>query len=220
MSHLPTYLFFMIPIASAIVFLSSLTIFFQPAPERYLKYFSIFLFFNLLLDIATDYTAYNRIDNVFLNNISTLLIISFELFLLREIIYGKKAKKVMLGFLIAYPVVSLLNFFLIQTSAVFQSMTYAFGSLLIVTSCIYYFWELFQQRSSVNLVRQPAFWICSGLLFYYACTFPLFGLLNFVRSLPNIIIQNLYQIFILLNVFQYLSFTIAFLCRLQLRKSM
>jgi hypothetical protein len=214
------YLFFIIPIASAIAFLSSLTIFFQSAAERYLKYFSFFLFVNLLLDITTGYTAYYRVNNVFLNNVASILVISFELFLLRKIVYGKKAKNVMLGFLIAYPVISLINFFLIQTSAVFQSMTYAFGSLLIVTSCIYYFWELFQQRSSVNLIREPAFWICSGLLFYYTCTFPLFGLLNFVSKLPKIIIQNLYQIFILLNVFQYLSFTIAFLCRLKLRKSM
>ena len=215
-----SYLFFIIPIASAIAFLSSLTIFFQSAAERYLKYFSFFLFVNLLLDISTGYTAYYHVNNVFLNNVASILVISFELFLLRKIVYGKKAKNVMLGFLIAYPVISLINFFLIQTSAVFQSMTYAFGSLLIVTSCIYYFWELFQQRSSVNLIREPAFWICAGLLFYYACTFPLFGLLNFVSNLPKIIIQNLYQIFILLNVFQYLSFTIAFLCRLKLRISM
>ena len=78
MSHLPNYLFFLIPIASAIAFLSSLTIFFQPGAERYLKYFSIFLFINLLLDIATNYTAYYRIDNIFLNNISSVLVITCE----------------------------------------------------------------------------------------------------------------------------------------------
>jgi hypothetical protein len=220
MSHLPNYLFLLIPIASAIAFFSSLTIFFKPAPERYLKYFSFFLFVNLLMDIATDYTAFYHIDNAFLNNISTVLVITFELFLLREIVHGKKAKKVILGFTLAYPLVALINVFLVQNASAFQSRTYAFGCLLIVPSCIYYFWELFQQKSSVNLARQPAFWICSGLLFFYACTFPLYGLLNFVNSLPKIIIQNLFQIYILLNIFLYLSFTIAFLCRLRLRKSM
>jgi hypothetical protein len=220
MSHFPNYLFFLPPIASAIAFFSSLTSFFRPAAERYLKYFSIFLFFNLLLDIATAYTAYYHIDNVFLNNVSFVLVISCELLLLREIVHGKKAKKVILGFVVAYPMISLINFLLVQVPSAFQSRTYAFGCLLIVPTCVYYFWELFQQKSSVSLARQPAFWICSGLLFYYACTFPLFGLLNFVNALPKIIIQNLFQIFILLNVFQYLSFTIAFLCRLKLKKSM
>jgi len=215
-----TYLFFMIPIASAIAFLSSLTIFFQPAAEGYLKYFSIFLFVNLLMDIATGYTAYYHINNLFLNNISSVLAISCELLLLRQFVHGKNAKRVILGFVLAYPVLSLINFFLVQAPSEFQSRTYAIGCLLIVPTCIYYFWELFQQKSSVNLARQPAFWICAGLLFYYACTFPLFGLLNSVNTLPKIIIQNLYQIFILLNVFQYLSFTIAFLCRLKRRISM
>jgi hypothetical protein len=172
------------------------------------------------MDIASNYTAVKSMDNTFLNNIDFVVVFSFELFLLREIIVGKKAKKVILGFILAYLVFSLINTFLVQTSRVFQSMTYAFGCLLIVTSCIYYFWELFQHKSSVNLIREPAFWICSGLLFYDTCTFPLFGLLNFVNALPKIIIQNLFQIFILLNVFQYSSFTIAFLCRLKLRKSM
>jgi hypothetical protein len=220
MSHLPNYLFFMPPIASAIAFLSSLTIFFLPAAERYLKYFSIFLFVNLFLDIATAYTAYYHIDNTSLNNISSVLVISCELLLIREIVHGKNVKKVILGLVLTYPVVSLINILLAHAPGAFQSRNYSLGCLLIVPSCIYYFWELFQQKSSVNLIRQPAFWICSGLLFYYACTFPLFGLLNFVEALPRIIIQNLFQIYILLNVFQYLSFTIAFLCRLKLRKSM
>jgi hypothetical protein len=125
-----------------------------------------------------------------------------------------------LVFLILYPVLFLMNFLLVQHSSEFQSMTYALGCLLIVICCIYYFWELFQQKASVQLTRQPAFWICSGLLFYYACTFPLLGLINFVGSFPKIIIQNLFQILNILNVFLYLSFTIAFLCRLKIRKSM
>jgi hypothetical protein len=79
---------------------------------------------------------------------------------------------------------------------------------------------LFQSRYSVSLLRQPPFWICSGLLFYYTCSFPLQSLQNFIHALPNVILQNLLIIFILLNCFLYLSFTIAYLCRLKIRKSM
>lgn len=93
MIHLSNYLFYIVPIASAVVFLASLTIFFQPAGERYLKYFSFFLFINLLFDIATNYTARYSIYNAFLNNMDTVLVISLELYLLRQIIAGRRAKR-------------------------------------------------------------------------------------------------------------------------------
>jgi hypothetical protein len=217
--NISNYLFYIIPIAAAIPLLASLTIFIQPSHQQYLKYFALFLIVNFLLDSATNYYALQGRNNVVLSNIDSLLVISCELFLLRKMVYGKRAKKVILAFLIGYPSLFLIYIF-VQSSGTYQNMTYSIGCLLLVTSCIYYFWELFQQKYSVNLLRQPAFWICSGLLFYYTCTFPLYGFVNFLNALPKIILQNLFQIFILLNIFQYLSFTIAFLCRLKLRKSM
>lgn len=222
MTHLSNFLFYIVPIAAIVPFLASLTIFFQRPPhhERYLLYFSGFLFINCVMDTATNLSALNNVDNVFLNNLAQMFVIAFQLYLLREIIYGTKAKKAFFYFLLIYLLLSIANFFLVQKAAVFNTMTYSLGSLLIVSACIYYFWEIFQSRSFVNLVRQPAFWICSGLLFFYACSFPLTSLLNFIHALPQVILQNLFIIFILLNIFLYLSFTIAFLCRLKTRKSM
>ncbi|HEY4287752.1 MAG TPA: hypothetical protein VGN00_11685 [Puia sp.] len=222
MTHLSNYLFYIVPIAGIIPFLASLTIFFQPPArrERYLRHFSVFLLVNCLMDTATNISALNAADNVFLNNLVQMFVIAFQIYLLREIVQGAKAKKVFLYFLLTYLLLSLTNFFLVQKTGVFNTMTFSLGSLFIVSACIYYFWELFQLRSFVNLVRQPAFWICSGLLFYYACSFPLTSLLNFIHALPKVILQNLFIIFILLNIFLYLSFTIAFLCRLKTRRSM
>jgi hypothetical protein len=217
MIHLSNYLFYFIPIAAAFPFLASLTIFVQAPRERYLKYFALFLLVNFILDVATSYSAYFAINNEWLSNLDNVVIISFYLFLLREIIKSKKAKKVLLIFVLAYPVVSVINIFLLQTFHLLLPMTYTSGCVLIVITSIYYFWEIFQQKYSVNLMREPAFWICSGLLFYFTCTFPLNGLLNFVNALPKVIVQNLFQILILLNIFLYLSFTIAYLCRLKVK---
>jgi len=217
MTHLSNYLFYFIPIAAAVPFLASLTIFFQAPRQRYLKYFSLFLLVNFLLDAATSYSAYYATNNVWLSNLDSVVVISFYLFLLREIVRSKRAKKVLLIFVLAYPIVSVINIFLLQTLPLLFPMTFTSGGVLIVITSIYYFWETFQQKNSVNLIREPAFWICSGLLFYFTCTFPLNGLLNFVSSLPKVVIQNLYTIFILLNIFLYLSFTIAYLCRLKVK---
>lgn len=221
MNRIPQYyLFVIIPIAAMIPFLASLTLFFRPAAERYLKYFSVFLLVNWLLDTSTSYTAWHGVDNTFLNNVDTVLVITFDIYLIREIVANPRAKRLLLYFLYGYPILSFINVFLVQKSQVFHSMTYSIGCLFVVTACIYYFWELFQQKHSIDLTREPAFWICSGLLFYDACSFPLFGLNNFMLSLPRVILQNLLFIFVMLNIFLYLSFTIAYLCRLKPRNSM
>jgi hypothetical protein len=214
------YLFYFIPIASAIPFLASLTIFARPVAEPYLKYFSIFLFVNFLLETATSYMAFYHINNIFLNNIDSLVVIPFDLYLLREILSSRKAKRVFLYSFFIYLVLAIVNILLVQTSGNFNTVTYCLGTFLIIAACIYYFWELFQQKSSVDLVRQPPFWICSGLLFYCTCTFPLFGLTDLLTRLPVVILQNLYSILIVINICLYLSFTIAFLCRLKIKRSM
>jgi hypothetical protein len=42
---------------------------------------------------------------------------------------------------------------------------------------------------------------------------------NFMNSAPQIIIRNLMNILMIINVLSYSLFTIAFLCRIRIRKS-
>ena len=217
--HIPNYLFFIVPTAAGIAFLVSLTIFFQPAKERYLKYFSFFLLANWILEMVSNYLALAKINNIMFNNLGSMLLVTFELWLVREIVYKKMAKKVLFYIVVCYPLFALTNIFFIQRGD-FHTTSYSIGCLLIVLACIYYFLELFQRNYMVTLARQPGFWICSGLLFYYCCTFPLYGFTKLMQVLPVVIIQNLVFILDVLSFFLYLSFSIAYLCRLKTRKSM
>jgi hypothetical protein len=164
--------------------------------------------------------ALNHVNTVLLNNVTTTLTDGYYLFLLMQIGQRPTAKGVLLLMLITYLSFGTINLLFIQGMTVFNTITYSLACLFIVGGCIYYFLELFQQRESVDLLRQPAFWICTGLIFYFACTFPIEGSFNFMNALPRVILQNLFIIFILLNILLYLSFSIAFLCRLKTRKSM
>ena len=204
---------------AAIAFFASLTYFLNPTDHRFLRNFCFFLFVNLMLEGGINLLAANTIDNNRYASLSTVLDFTFYFYMLRAMVYRKRAKNTFMGLMVAYPLIALINIFFIQRTT-FHTITYSLGCLLIVASCIYYFWELFQQNRSVTLGREPAFWICSGLLFYYACTFPIYGLTNLMSHLPKVILRNLYFIFILLNIFQYLTFTIAYLCRVKTRKSM
>lgn len=214
---MPAY-FNIVPICIAL--LASLTIFFQGDTDIYLRLFPFFLLLTVLVISFGYYLYAHHENNSIIYNFFTSFEFCFYFFILHRIIQKRLAKKIIFAILCLYPVTALINIFFVQGIASFHSITYALGCFLIVTICIYYFFELFQISHSINLAKQPAFWICSGLLFFYACSFPIFGLANFLRALPYVIIKNLETIIDILNIFLYSSFTIAFLCRPRTRKSM
>ncbi|HEY4060291.1 MAG TPA: hypothetical protein VGM30_00245 [Puia sp.] len=214
------YLIITILLSIIISFAASLTVYFQPKGDAYLKLFTPFLLVTLLVESASNLGLVRGKDNSTMYNFFSVLEFSFYFFILGEIVKGGFAKKCVRAIIWIYGAVSLGNIIFIQKLSGFPSLTYALGCLLIVAICIYYFFELFQISQSVPLVRQPAFWICSGLLFFYCCSFPIFGPMNFIAVLPPVIRQNLVAIIDIMNVLLYSSFTIAFLCRLRTRKSM
>ena len=219
-SYLADHVYYISPLFAAIAFLASLTIFRGTDAPKYLKAFSLFLLVNFITETISAIQDIYVINNLIFVNLVTVFDFAFYIYFIRAVVRRPLAKRILLYCLIIYPCIFLANTLLIQGSVVFHSMTYALGCLLVVLSCVYYFWELFQETYSVNLSRQPTFWISCGLLFYYACTFPFYGTTNLVSALPKVILKNLVLIFILLNILQYLSFTIAFLCRPRNRKSM
>lgn len=201
-------------------FLASLSLYFQPGREMYLKFFPPFLFLCSVAEMTSNYLAIHNKSNLNFYNGYTIFVYCYYYLTIYWIIHSPKVKKLILYLLVLYPLVALFNIFFIQKATSFHTITYSLGGLIVVALCIYYFFELFQLSRTVNLLRQPAFWICSGLLFYYSCTFPLYGVTNILYiSAPQKVIINLMIVFQLLDVLLYLSFTIAFLCRVRVRKS-
>lgn len=204
-----------------IAFLISLGLFTQPNTDPYLRLFPLFLFLDMISEFISYYLSMHGRWNLVVSNPFTVLAFCFYFFILRQVVNSPNAKKIILYVLFIYPVIALINIYFLLKNAAFHSVTYSVGCLLVVTICIYYFLELFQQTRMVSLVRQPAFWICSGLLFYFACSFPLYGLNNLVfKNVSHATILNLMILFNLLDVFLYSSFIIAFVCRIRVRKSM
>ena len=142
----------------------------------------------------------------------------FYIFMIREFIKRDSAKKILLGLIVIYPIAATINILLFQGVHQFHSFTYSIGCLLMAACCIYYFYELFLMPHSVNLLRQPPFWICTGLLFYYAFTYPVYGLSNLMSGLSNHLLIIISRILDSLNILLYSFFSIAFLCRLRIRK--
>jgi len=204
----------------AISFASSFAIYFYPITNTYLRLFPIFLFSTLVVELIALYSFNRGKPAITLYNFFTSFEFLFYMFTLRAVIQRGTMKRIIFHTAWLFTLLLAVNFVFIQKISSFSATTYALGCLLITIICIYYFYELFQSSRSLDLTRQPMFWICVGLLFFYCCSFPIFGLYNYLNKAPRIIQRNLQTILVLLNVFLYSSFTIAFLCRIRVRNSM
>lgn len=170
------------------------------------------------MEVGT-YLSEQSIHNAILYNTFSVFEFMFYFFILRELIRSARVKTIILFVLIIYPLVAFFNIFYYRMDSNFHSMTYAIGCAFIVILCIIYFVELFQLPKSTNLKNEPAFWICTAILFSYVCTFPYWGLVNFVTTAPAILINNLKTILMIVNILSYSLFIIAFLCSIRIRKS-
>lgn len=185
-----------------------------------LKLFPFFLLLTLTVEIRGWQLSEKVLNNADLYNFFSVAAFTYYMYLLMEVVYSKTAKKIILYAMSGYAVISLSNILFIQKINSFHTMTYSIGCLLIVIVSMYYFYELLQVPRSIDLKKEPAFWIAAGLLFFYICTLPILGVLNYLFSFPGVIARSLEEIISILNVLLYSLFTIAFICRISFRRSM
>lgn len=183
-----------------------------------MRLFSVNLAFVFVMETIAVWMANNGKYNVQLYNILSSIEIMFFLWFFMQIIDNTAVKRIIKITIIIYPLIVLANKFLVQKGLQYHSLTAGLGGLLVVVAAVYYFFELFDSDKIINLVREPAFWISSGLLFFYSCSFPLFTLITFFYSPSDSIIFYLADISSVLNILLYSSFIVAFLCRIKIRK--
>jgi len=208
------YLYFLIP-----CILIGISVYFQKGSPLFLKLLPVLLIINFVVEIIGQWVARKYGTNTTMFNFYMPFLVTAHMFLLREMVVGKMVRKIVLNLLWLYPLICLVNIFFIQGLNDWQSYSYLIGNLIVVGLTVYYFFELFKRPTFINLMKAPAFWICSALLFYYTCSFPFLSLVNLLGDAPLIILNNLSVFLTLLNIMQYILFSIAFLCRVRFRKS-
>ncbi len=198
--------------------LAGVTVYFQPNSPLHLKLFPLFLLLTLSLEFVAGYMVSHEMHTTILYNFFNIIQFGFFIYFSSNILFDFKAKsrgKVLLG---SYLIFAVLNICFFQKIRTYNSITYAVGCLCVVALCVYYFFELFRLKKFVKLTHEPSFWIITGLLFYFSCSFPLLTTANFVQNIPEIIINSLQSLIQLMNILLYSLFTIAFLCRIKIRK--
>jgi hypothetical protein len=198
--------------------LVSLTVFIQKAAPFYLKLFPVYFILSFLVGLVEGYLQKHGKYNTGIYNIAGMIEFCFYFFVMREVIFNVKIKRFILFVIFLFPVFALLNLYL-QKQVGFNSINFTIGSLITVTFCIYYFVELFQRADTQSLTGLPAFWITTAILFTIVLTFPFFSFIGFITKMPKLVMDNIVVVFYVINILSSILYSIGFLCRIKIRKS-
>jgi hypothetical protein len=200
------------------LFLISLTVYIQNPAPLYLKIFPVYFILSFLVGLIEASLQRHGKYNSGIYNIAGTIEFCFYFFVLRELLLNIKIKKVTLFLIYLFPILAFVNLYF-QKKVGFNPVNFTFGSLLTVSLCIYYFVETFQKAETQSLARLPSFWITTAILFAIVLTFPFYSFVSFITIMPDLIYKNIVVIFYVINILISILYTIGFLCRIKIRKS-
>ncbi len=208
------------------MFLISLVVYKKQPVSLFIRYFPLFFFVDFISNVYISYTSSRGIHNTAVVNAVSIFEISFLCFVVGQVVVNRIARNIIFYSIIAFIVFSVINLLFVQKKIGFNPINYTVGSLLIVAFCIYYYIELFQKAEAESLVRLPAFWIISAILFNTVLSFPMFALLSFMDEMTklnaaamNLFFENIVAIFNIISILTYILYSIGFLCRIRTSKS-
>lgn len=133
-----------------------------------LRYFFAYLIIKLFVELVMFYMASKVMNNLFLGNILTIA--GFFLFARMFLeMYESKAR------MLAVQVCEFVFIVVLSYDLVRDGMNYTFRytgmfeCIFIMLFCLMYFHELIRHPKIPDLLVYPFFWVCSGLLIYFAC---------------------------------------------------
>ena len=189
MENTPLYVYVI-----ALCFVISLVFFNRNKDKIFLKWFPVFLLVSAGVEAYTSYMSNLGQDNTRLYNFFSFSEFIFYFFVLYHIIRSSRIKKAIFIATCIFVPLDLLNIFFGQGLDVFHTVTYSVGCLLIIAPSIYYFYELFRLPKLFSLMREPSFWIVSGLLFSIPVPFHFLHLPGYymmlLRSLSTISLRS------------------------------
>jgi hypothetical protein len=161
---------------------------FHFSPEQLLLRFPIYNLFTVFETLAFSYFLFLIIRSRQIKKISFLLLALFLLFFIQ----------------------SSLKDGLQHTN----DLAVVFESIIIVILCLTFFRELFTRSEPIDLLKEPSFWLVTGIFFYLTVIFPLFLADSYLKSHGLIkVAQGLYSINNFALCVTYLLFIKGFTCR-------
>ncbi len=169
---------FIITYLDSVAPLIPILIFLKPGNRKVLKeyaflfiYFLSILFFHTIANILSFYPF----PNYFVYHISLPVTFCSLLLFLRKIRSSIFLKIQFFKFGLVLVFLVILNSLFYETYTTFNSISYAMCSLFILIVCLNYYWNKIKSDGVGDLLKEPAFWIISGLFIYYSSSFGIFS---------------------------------------------
>lgn len=190
--------------------------------QFHLQGYAPFLGFTLFVEwgAAFEWFIINGSDH-WIFNIYIVAEFCFYFFLFRKMLKNKKAKTVAFFGAILFPVVVVANCLFIK-GGFNRLATYSIisGSLLIIAFACMYFYQLLQTPEKMKLFAIPFFWICTGLLFFYAGQFVIMAIFPYLAYNKDATFTQIFRTVVdNLNILLYCCFIIGFLCQRKITNS-
>ena len=97
---------------------------------------------------------------------------------------------------------------------------HALSNLSKLILCLFYINELFKSNLKLDLKRDPAFWIVTGLFFYCAISSPVYAIHSYlILKLNNDLVGNIFASTNIAIIIMHLHFIKACLCSIHPRKA-
>jgi len=131
-----------------------------------LRWFPLFLLFISCVEFTAWYIRKRlHLPNAWIFNVSIVFEYGFYFYLFYKYLTNRIYKKLILISLLLLVGTSIyIN--LVEDFAEFHSQPLLIGNFSIVILCCLYFFQIIQSEDYINLVREPLFWISSGLFLF------------------------------------------------------
>lgn len=121
-------------------------------------------------------------QNLWVYNFSSVIEICFYIWFISSSLANKKLRFFFKMSIIFFVGISAANILFFQGLYQTNTITYAIGCLGLIGCCICYFYDLLSYPTSEKLTKKLEFWITTGVLFSFTCSFPSYCLINFYND--------------------------------------
>lgn len=217
---MPRFVHFLYLVPLCLGAIVSLRSFRMQWPRPY-RVFSIFLFFTLVIEILaiawklslheTAYWHYTK-SNGWIYNLYYIPQYLFYFYFYDKVLDEKGIKKLYRPISWIYFLGGLINLCFVQ--GIFQLDTYSIigGNLGVLYFSLHYFKQELHRSEPVNASKDPLFWISLGAFIFHTVSLPYFVFINYLSRTNLKLAIALFNILLILNIFMYSFYLIAFLC--------
>lgn len=133
-----------------------------------------------------------------------------------------KSVKIKNWIIVSIPIVigwSAYNSIFLQNLKMLNTYAILLACILYCVWSIFYFIQLLQTDNDENLSQSPHFWICTGTLFFYACSFFIISFIQLIYKGDRELAAKLWFLIRVFNIVLYGLYAYGLICQIKRQNS-